>query len=335
MKLHFRRLRLDLKFTWAIARGSSTFKENFLVVLKENGVQGYGEAAPNIRYGETPDGIEQLLAELAKDEREPKDWQILIDMGSYPACLQMALNGAWQMYEAKQAGADRFVGLPVLKESYPVTFTLPIMPAKDVPSFFEKYGLARFPYLKVKVGHLTDIEVFAQLGRLYTGPVWIDGNEAFETLQELDQQVAYWQKHVLVAAVEQPFSAHNDHLMAGTKGQFPFPILADESLLKNGDIAQLAQAGFGGINIKLQKAGSHAEAIRQRAEADALDMKVMVGCMVETSLGIWHGLHHADGADCVDLDSMLYLSEEPCGYVTESKGRLHPLPIAQLPALYP
>jgi L-alanine-DL-glutamate epimerase-like enolase superfamily enzyme len=256
----------------------------------------------------------------------------MLNIGNMPACLQMALDGALRMFEAQALGSmANILGLPKLETSYPVSFTLPIMPARDVAAFFDKYQLSRFSYLKVKVGAQTDDSVFGELGQLYTGPVWIDGNEAFGSVAELDHHVAYWQKHVLVAAIEQPFPANKKELMAETQGRYPLSIYADESLVHGADVGALARVGFGGINIKLQKAGTHAEAIHQRAEADRLGLRVMVGCMVETSLGIWHGLHHAHGGDCIDLDSMLYLTHEPMGFVQEQEGRLHPVLFSKLP----
>lgn len=331
MRLTYKRLRLDLQFTWAIARNSSDYKENFIVELSESPCKGWGEAAPNIRYGETPDGHEAFLRDWALQDRDPDDWPLLAAQEGVPASLRFAVESACEMVQARKYGislATR-LGMPELHLTYPVSFTLPIMPAAEVEPFFHRMGLGRFPYLKVKVGKQSHDEALAELGRLYTGPVLIDGNEAFTSVEELDRHVVYWQKHVLLAALEQPFPADRHDLAVQTKGRYPFPTLADESLTHGADLAHLAEA-FEGINIKLQKAGTYAEALRWRQEAHTLSMKVMVGCMVETSVGIWHGLQLAAGADFVDLDSMLYLAREPFGWVGEEAGHLKPLPDAEV-----
>lgn len=331
MALKYKRLRLDLQFTWAIARNSSDFKENFIIELSEGAYKGWGESAPNIRYGETPDGHENFLREWASQDRQTDDWPLLAAQPEVPASLRFAVEAAWEMLQARKSGLSLAVrlGLLELQRTYPVSFTLPIMPAAEVEPFFHRMGLGRFPYLKVKVGKQSHDEALAELGRLYTGPVLIDGNEAFTSVEELDRHVAYWQKHVLLAALEQPFPAHRHDLALQTKGRYPFPTLADESLTNGADLSHLAEA-FEGINIKLQKAGTYTEALRWRHEAHALSMKVMVGCMVETSVGIWHGLQLAAGADFVDLDSMLYLAQEPFGWVGEEAGHLHPLPDSEI-----
>jgi L-alanine-DL-glutamate epimerase-like enolase superfamily enzyme len=165
--------------------------------------------------------------------------------------------------------------------------------------------------------------------------VLIDGNEAFTSLDELDAHVGYWQKKVLVAAIEQPFAAASLGLSQSAKGRYPFPVFADESVVHGADIEQLATA-FDGINIKLQKTGSYQEALRQKQEAARLNLKIMVGCMVETSLGIWQGLQLASGADFIDLDSMLYLTNEPFAWVREEAGNLIPQPtnLAKVQALF-
>jgi len=325
MRVRYRLLTLPLAYTWAIARNNSDFKENLVVMLEHEGVMGYGEAAPNIRYAETAAGLIPILDDLVGIDADPEWWQNHLASTAYPACLHMALDGAFAMCMAGSPFAmPGYLGLPPLQEGYPIGFTLPIMPAAEVASFFEKHGLKRFPYLKVKVGKQADDAVFSELGQLYNGPVVVDGNEAFTSAEELDRHVAYWQKQVLVAALEQPFSAKDDTFMHAIKGRYPFGLIADERMLRRTEIGPLAELGYTCINIKLQKTGSHTEAIRQRKEAAAAGLEVMIGCMVETSLGIWHGLLHGAGAAYLDLDSLLYLQQEPFGLISEKDGQLYP-----------
>jgi len=332
MKIRYKRLRLDLAFTWAIARNSSDYKENFIVELSQDEHIGFGEVAPNIRYNELPDRVEAIL----------KKWQTLewdsaqvekhrLDT-SIPACLRMGLDAAYRMLLANQKGLwlSDVLQTNEMDASYPVSFTLPILPVEAIEPFFVEFGLARFPYLKVKVGKQGQDEVFSELGRLYTGPVLVDGNEGFTSIDELDRHISYWQKHVLLAAVEQPFPSDNLAIMQSIKGLYPFPLVADESVQYGANIENLA-SGFDGINIKLQKTGSYSEALRQKNEANNMGLKIMIGCMVETSIGIWQGLQLAHGVDFVDLDSMLYLQKEPFGWVTEEKGRLYPAKILHNP----
>jgi L-Ala-D/L-Glu epimerase len=327
MKVRYRRIRLELAFTWAIARNSSTYKDNFIVELEEDGFCGYGEAAPNIRYNETPDDVEAILKTWQKDGLPEK-----LNVANLPSCLLMALDAARYMILARKRGqrVDALPGQAIMLPSYPVSFTIPIMPPAEIAPFFEEYGLDRFPYLKVKVGRDTSPDVLAELGKLYFGPVLMDGNEAFSTTEQLDACITGWQKNVLIIGLEQPFASTNVQLAKECKGRYPFPIYADESLTSGTNVEELATS-FDGINIKLQKAGSYAEALRQKEEAQRLGLKIMVGCMVETSIGIWQGLQLAQNVDFVDLDSMLYLQSEPFGWVSEHAGALYPAEVLNNP----
>ena len=328
MKLVYKRIELPLQFTWAIARNSSVAKTNFIVGLTDGTHTGWGEVAPNIRYGETPEQMEVLLDKLSRQDLEAQGLASLL--AALPACLAAGIDMALRHLTALQAGTTLAVslGLPALEPSYGTTFTLPIMPAAEVEPFFEKHGLGRFGAIKIKVGKQSTDDVFATLARVYNGPVLVDGNEAFDDVATLERRFAAWQKHLLLTVLEQPFPAGSP-LYRHIKGQFPCPILADESVTHGTSIEALAQ-DFDGINIKLQKAGSLGEGIRQLQEARRLGLRVMVGCMVETSVGIWHGLHLAGLADYVDLDSMLYLQSEPFGWVAEAGGNLMPTPLPTL-----
>ncbi len=324
MKLVYKRIELPLKFTWAIARNSSVAKTNFIVGLTDGEHTGWGEVAPNIRYDETPEQVEALLAHLAGQKLDTQTLQEA-SLG-LPACLAVGLDMAHRHLLAQNTGQTlaAALGLPALLPAYATTFTLPIMPAEEVEPFFEKHNLGRFGAIKVKVGKQSTEAVFAALARVYNGPVLVDGNEAFSDVATLERHFAAWQKHLLITVLEQPFRAGSE-LYSQIRGQFPCPILADESVTRSTSIEALA-ADFDGINIKLQKAGTLQEAIGQLQAARRLGMRVMIGCMVETSVGIWHGLHLAGLADYVDLDSMLYLQAEPFGWVSEAEGKLSPNP---------
>lgn len=324
MKLVYKRIELPLKFTWAIARNSSVAKTNFIVGLAEGEHTGWGEVAPNIRYGESPEQVEALLASFGNLELDAKALQTAA-LG-LPACLAVGLDMAHRHLLAQSTGQTLAAALelPDLRPAYTTTFTLPIMPAEEVEPFFEKHDLGRFGAIKVKVGKQSTEAVFSALARVYNGPVLVDGNEAFDDIATLERQFAAWQKHLLITVLEQPFPAGSE-LYRQIRGHFPCPIVADESVTRGISVEALA-ADFDGINIKLQKTGTLQEAIGQLHAARRLGMRVMIGCMVETSVGIWHGLHLAGLADYVDLDSMLYLQAEPFGWVSEAGGKLSPNP---------
>ena len=163
-------------------------------------------------------------------------------------------------------------------------------------------------------------ERVAALSTVYSGWIRLDANEAFSDPHEF-LKVAESLRSFRIQFIEQPLPAEHadDYLMI--KGRCPFPLFADESVTDK-EVTSFYKERFHGVNIKLMKSGGVYKAMGQLKAARALGLKTMLGCMVETSLGISWALHLASLADFFDLDGHLLLATDPFNLIQEDEGKL-------------
>jgi L-alanine-DL-glutamate epimerase-like enolase superfamily enzyme len=199
-----------------------------------------------------------------------------------------------------------------------ITYTIPVMEASEIEEFMGKEDLFRFQWLKVKVNKELASEMLESILNLYPGPVAIDGNEAWTSKEEVLEFASSLPKDRILF-LEQPLPARQKEDYKWLFGRSPLEIWGDESVL-NLPEPEYWQQAFHGINVKLMKAGTFDAAISLLQTAKSLGLKTMVGCMVETSLGISAALALESLADYMDLDGFLVLRNEPFGLVKEEKG---------------
>ena len=287
---------------------------------------GLGEVAPNIRYGETPEQVlidfESFMAVWDKTP-DAKNWNSFLQ--NLPIC--QALKTGLDMAFTRCTGAAQnmdiaaMLGLGVVKPR-PIAYTIPIMAPDTIATFIEKENLRRFQWLKVKVNKETAIDMIDAVLRATSMPVAIDGNEAWTDPGE----VLHFEKQInsrRIMFLEQPLPAHMKTEYIWLKTTSLLEIWGDESILSEPD-PQYWKAAFSGINVKLMKAGSLQNAVHMLQAAKAMGLKTMIGCMVETSIGISAALGLESLADYVDLDGFLLLTEEPFGWVKEENGVIMP-----------
>lgn len=272
-----------------------------------------GEVAPNIRYGETPEATEQALTAMAGiDYHAPEEALQGVALQSLRCGIESALINC---------GAMAFpYGLPAKGGHFETAYTVPVMGFEKIRDFYQEQGLARFRAIKLKVSRQGGAEALRELERIHSGTVWLDANEAFESAAEFLDAFPDLDQHK-VELVEQPFRKENVQAYADLKGRLPCLLVGDESLGSPEDVTRYGHL-FDVINIKIQKAGGLIPALECLGAARACGLKVMIGCMVETSLGIRESLKLAPLSDFIDLDSFLYLREEPYGLVREEDGIL-------------
>ncbi|GGF19310.1 dipeptide epimerase [Hymenobacter cavernae] len=322
---------LPLRFTWKISRNFSTAKTNLLVrVTAAGGAVGWGEAAPNIRYGETPAGLqaefEQLLAtNLGKVQSLDELGQVL-DAQRPAHALRFALESAYVHLLANQAGQTvaQVLGVSAPAAAVPTAFTLPIMDPGAIPDFVREQRMDRFELLKIKVNEESGYDLLRELTRILPGrPLIIDGNEAWtdadKLLLFLEQISAL--PGLQVRLLEQPLPAACADHYRYLRPRVAYPLFADESVTDTADFADIARQ-FHGVNMKLMKAGGYRNGIRLLRQTQAHGLQTMIGCMVETSLGIWSALQLSSLAQVCDLDGLLIVRDEPFGLVREENGRL-------------
>jgi L-Ala-D/L-Glu epimerase len=299
--------------TFTIARGSKTAADVVVVKLTENGITGRGEAVPYPRYNET---VAQALAAL--EFAKP-----MIEAGDVPELPKAAANALdcaiWDL-RAKQSGKPAW-SLAGLNQPTPVitAFTLSL----DTP---EAMALAAAkassrPLLKLKLGREGDVErLHAVRESAPTARLIVDANEGW-TAATLPTMLAACEKYK-VELVEQPLPADNDEALRHMSQTTI--ICADESAHGRKTLYEL-KGKYNAINIKLDKTGGLTEALALAREAKAQNLKIMVGCMLATSLAMAPAFMLAQLADYVDLDGPLLLAKdrEP-GFTYEGSLMLPP-----------
>ncbi|MBP1857049.1 N-acetyl-D-Glu racemase DgcA [Rhizobium herbae] len=290
--------------SFTISRGSKTTASVVTCRISHAGFSGSGECVPYARYGET---IDSVLAEIeairprieAGLDRE--ELRQTMKAGAARNAVDCAL---WDL-EAKLAGQRAFA-LANLAEPAPLTtaYTISLGEPETMAVQAEQY--AHRALLKVKVGTADDASrIRAVRAAAPDSAIILDANEGWT-----DANLAY---HFAVCAesgvslIEQPLPADKDSLLASIHR--PVPVCADESVHKTEDLPKLAGL-YDAVNIKLDKTGGLTEALRMRDAARALNLKIMVGCMVGTSLGMAPAVLLAQGAEFVDLDGPLLLARD-------------------------
>ncbi len=301
-----------------IARGTKTFVDVLLVAVSDGGHIGFGEGTAIYYQGET---AERCLGQVERiiDQLEPQsvaDARALAQTLLQPGAARNAIDCALWDLEAKASGKPlwELVGLKSAPQPLQTAFTISLgdasaMKADAVRAAAKGYGL-----LKLKLtgeedrNRVAAVRLGAPDARLI-----VDANESWGNLNIAAEASAL--ADIGVEMIEQPVAAGRDALLTGLKSRLP--ILADESCHVAADVARLAPY-YDGVNIKLDKAGGLTEALKIADAAKAAGMKIMVGCMLSTSLGIAPALLIAQYADWVDLDGPALLAEDrPEGFKFE------------------
>ena len=316
-------LDLPLRYDWALSRNSTRAKTNFRIVARRNGFQGWGEVAPNIRYQETP---ERILQEFEAFTKPNPDFQETdARLARVCSALGTGLDMAIQNLRATESGISlaKHLHLPEPR-GRAICYTIPVMEPQEIGAFYEEEKLHRFSWLKIKVNQEKAMPMVTRILELFSGPIAIDGNEAWndpEKVLEFTRQLD--QERILF--LEQPLPAADRNGYIWLKDKSPMPIWGDESILKDCE-PDFWKSAFHGINVKLMKAGSLENAIHLLQSARAAGLQTMVGCMVETTLGISADLSLESLADYMDLDGFLVLENEPFHRVKERDGIVWPNP---------
>ena len=329
-------LPLPLRYTWKIARNASDSKTNLLVrVAAENDYYaGWGEAAPNVRYGETPAGLEaefnRLLAAGLPQVASLADLAALLAAEPPSHALRFALESAYLHREAARQGlaVPTLLGVPAPAAAVPTAFSLPIMAPGAVAGFVREQNVRRFKLLKIKVNQESGYDLLREVARAAPGhELLIDGNEAWPDADALLRFLENLGRlpGLRVRLLEQPLPATRVADYEYLRPRAPYPVFADESVTDAADFAAIARQ-FHGVNVKLMKAGGYRNGLRLLRQTRAHGLQTMLGCMVETSLGIWSALQVSALADVRDLDGFLIVRHEPFGLVREAHGLLTAAP---------
>jgi L-alanine-DL-glutamate epimerase-like enolase superfamily enzyme len=316
---------LALKYAWKISRNSSDEKTNLVVEVSDGDSKGSGEAAPNIRYHESPDKLsaqfESFLLHKPQEIKSVDQLTDYLDRVPVSNALRFAVESAFIHYLAKKNNQSVFELLDVKKpESIATSFSIPIMNIGEMKDFYNQNNLERFPFIKVKIDAESGYEAIDYLDSFCSRPLIVDANEAF---QDVEACIYFLEKikKKKIEFIEQPLPASLTEESVYLKKYAPFRLFADESITHDADF-QLLRKMFDGINIKLMKAGGYLNGIRLLKEAKKNNMQTMIGCMVETTLGISSAMNLCSMTDYVDLDSFLLVKNEPYKLAEEKEGKL-------------
>ncbi|MHB8471108.1 MAG: dipeptide epimerase [Gaiellaceae bacterium] len=310
MQAEARIVTLELAETFVIARSARDAEDVVQVELTLSGVRGHGEAAPIERYGESAQSALAFVeehAELLGDDPFALE-EIMARLPQRELAARAALDAALHDLQGKLLGRPVYQLLGLRRAGPPTSWTIWLGDPDDMARRTEQVG-GRFRRLKLKLGGRDglDVERVRAVAGVAQVPLQVDVNEAWEldeALEALPQLAALG-----VEYCEQPLPA-GDGGGPALKARAPIPIYVDEDCHTLGDVARCAERAHG-INVKLAKSGGIREAVRMVHAARALDLGCMLGCMVESGLGIAAGAHVASLFDHVDLDGNILIAHDP------------------------
>jgi L-alanine-DL-glutamate epimerase-like enolase superfamily enzyme len=296
--------RWPLKQAFVISRGAKTEAAVVVAEITDGPHRGRGEAVPYARYGETLESVvTQIEAARARIEAgaDRAELQGLLPAGAARNAVDCAL---WDL-EAKRAGVRAWTlagraRLDPVKTCFTISLGSPEAMAQAAREN------ARRPILKLKIAERDDLaSVAAVRAAAPRTRLIVDANEAltFDELRRLAPELAALD----VMLIEQPLRAGEDEALEGYLS--PVPLCADESLHTRAELAACARR-YRSVNIKLDKAGGLTEALALAAEAKAMGLDLMIGCMVATSLAMAPAMILAQGAEVADLDGPLLLTRD-------------------------
>jgi L-alanine-DL-glutamate epimerase-like enolase superfamily enzyme len=323
--LHIDAKPVDLKLTtpFRISRGVQAISSNVIVQINANDYTGYGEASPSEYYGES---VETVLACISMFAGNLGDDPFLIED------ILERLDEIIRLHPSAKAAVDmalydligKMLGVPLYKllglnpkRTPHTSFTIGI----DTPNNMAKKALVArdYPILKVKVGTKNDLAIIKAIRDVSPAIMRVDANTGWtpkEAIKMINALAPY-----NIEFVEQPVPAHD---LAGLKlirENVPIPIIADESCVTVEDIPRLAEC-VDGVNLKLMKSNGITAVLKMIHVARAHNLRIMLGCMIESSLAITAAAHLTPLVDYADLDGNLLIDNDPYEGVKVVNGKL-------------
>ena len=283
-----------------------------LVEIEYEGLTGYGEASMPPYLGETTETASSFFSKIDLQEfRLPDDFEAILDYvdaisvgnTAAKAAIDIALHDLCG--KILNASCRKILGIGESNPKF-TSFTIGI----DTPEMIvTKVSEAKeFKILKVKLGSDSDKEIINTIRSVTDKPVYADINQGWKN-KDFALEMAFWLAERGVQLLEQPMSKFNLDDHAWLSERSPIPIIADEACQRFADM-QTVKNSYTGINIKLMKSTGIREAFKMMQYAHAHNLKVMLGCMTETSCAISAASQLAELADWVDLDGALLITND-------------------------
>lgn len=325
MKMSYHKVRLPLAHPFTISRGTMTTQSSLYIELEHDGITGLGEVTENSYYGHT---FESIIASLERSrpliDRYANENPIDVwpEMESAVGGDMFALSGldiAAHDLRGKRLGVPTWQDWGLRWEN--VTQSSYTIGIDSIETMIEK--LKEQPHwntYKIKLGTADDLEIVTRLRQHTEATFRVDANCGWTVEQAIENSIAL--ADLGVEFIEQPLpssasSADKRKLFENST----LPIVADEDCQVSGDIAK-CNGVYHGVNVKICKCGGLTPALSMLREAKQLGMKTMVGCMIESSIGIGGAVQLLPLLDFADLDGAILLRDEPATGVSIVDGRV-------------
>ena len=325
LTLAFQPYDLRLKHVFRISRGSRSNAPLMLTRLSFEGIHGYGEASMPVLYGESVASATAFLNRVdLSGFTDPFDTERILQyidsLAPGNTAVKTSLDIALHDLVGKllQLPVHRYFGLPAARPYTSMTIGV------DTPDEMARKAInyQGFRYLKIKLGTTDDRAMITAIRSVTQQPFFIDANQGWKNKEEA-LELIHWLKAQGTVFIEQPMPREDVAGNAWLTERSPLPTVGDEAVQRLADISR-ASSTYHGINIKLMKCTGIREGFKMAVTAKALGMKVMLGCMTETSCAISAAAQLAELADWVDLDGHLDTVNNPYTGIGLSEGQLVP-----------
>ncbi|WP_300433708.1 dipeptide epimerase [Christiangramia sp.] len=324
MDITYKRFNLELKNTFTISHGSRDFQETLVVIVSDGKYKAYGEAAATVYYGVSVDkmiaslqSVEPIVAENI--HRRPEEiWELTYLHLKHNPFAQCALDIAMHDLHGKRNNLPLYKIWGLKIDEVPLTnYTIGI---DTVDNMIDKIREFPWPIYKIKLGTENDIAIVEEL-RKHTDSVFrIDANASWTAQQAIENSKAL--KELNVEFLEQPLKPGDLAGMEKLYERSELPIIADESCLVEEDVEKCAPY-FHGVNIKLTKCAGITPGKRMIQKARSLGLKVMVGCMTESTVSMSAIGQLLPMLDYVDMDGALLIKNDIADGVKIINGKVH------------
>jgi L-alanine-DL-glutamate epimerase-like enolase superfamily enzyme len=313
MKLTYQQFELTLKHAFTIAKFSRTSTPVMLLQVEHEGVIGYGEASMVPYMGESYETANAFLSKVdAGQFKYPFDFGAIINYLDSIApgnpAIKAGIDIALHDLDGKLQGKPCWELLGTDPAKMPITsFTIGIDTKEVIVQKLKE--AADFKIIKVKLGRDNDKEIIQTIRSVTNVPLFVDANQGWtDRKQSLD--LVYWLKEQGVVLIEQPMLKTDVDSNAWLTEHSPLPLIGDEAVQRLADVEK-ANGVYHGINIKLMKSAGMYEAKQMLDKARELGLKVMIGCMTETSCATLAAASLAPQCDWADLDGPFLTSNNP------------------------
>lgn len=323
MKLKYYPFQLKFRHPFTISKGTKTHQPTLIVELEHFGIKGYGEAPAITYYNIT---VEQMIADLEAKKTmiekfaftEPdRYWHYLHHLLPQNPFLVCALDmAAWDIFGKMSAKPLYKMWKGDITKSPLTDYTIGI---DSIEKMVSKTKEKHWPIYKIKVGTPDDIAIVKALRAETNAVLRVDANAGWEL--ETALKIIPQLKELGVELVEQPLAKDNWEGMKVLFEQSAIPLFADESCVFENDVAK-CQNHFHGINIKLTKCSGISPALRMIPDARKRGLKIMLGCMNESTIGSAAMAHLAPLVDYLDMDGPLLLKEDVATGINYNNGKI-------------